>query len=343
MKSEGIDKIAISTTDFLVESNHHLTIYPSPYKPNDPEQKEEPILFGNQKGKKAVFNSKSFNLDINQHRLYLHFNPSKLLHPYNLTNDDNEIQQVWDFIREEIKEAGILLPPDNELKLSRVDLAINQQMNHPNSMYFFLWRTLRGKYMNTKEYPDSYNFGNESREISFYDKTEEVNQRNQDIPIDPKLMRSELRAFSGEVVKNIYKLNDLSTLLKMGGEYRIEKFKNTLNTTIFSSGDREGQLQMFVCDRDREVEILRQLKEANPRGGIEEWMRNDGLEAKLQSLGSMEILFEVLGEAGYQREYTYRKIRQFEQSRRKSSFYQTENKNTNVTKLYNEVYTKFAV
>lgn len=343
MKSEGIDKIKIFTKDFLVLPNHHLTIQPSAYQPNAPEPREESLLFNTQKGQKAFFNHESFNLTIKPHGLNVHFNPSALLHPYNLTNDDHEIQQVWDYIRDEVKEAGILLPQDNELRLSRLDVAINQPMIHDNSMYAFLFKTLRGKYMNTKEFPESYYFENGSRQINFYDKTEEVISRDQELKIDPRIMRGEFRALKGESVKNMYKINDLGTLLKAGGEYRIERYKSTLNTTIFSDGNREGQLEMYVCDKDRQVELLRQYKLAHPRGGIEGWMRNDGLESKLESLGSMEILRKVMIDSGYQREYTYRKIKELERARNAECFHQTDNQGINVTKLYHEVYTKFAV
>jgi hypothetical protein len=194
MHTAGIDKIAVVTKEFQVLEGHILTIQPSAYRPNDPDQKEESILFGNQKGKKAFFNHTAFNTTIDPRGIVISLNPSKALHPYNLTNNTNEIQQVWDFVREEVKDAGILIPPDNELKLVRLDMAINSQMTFPIQFYAPLFQSLKGKRMISKEYPNSYYFSNKQREINFYDKTEEVNQRGEDIPIDPRLMRGELRA-----------------------------------------------------------------------------------------------------------------------------------------------------
>lgn len=343
MKSEGVDKIAIATKDFLVLPNHHLTIQPSAYQPNAPEPREEALLFNTQKGQKAYFNHSKFNLTIKPYGLGIQFNPSIQLHPYNLTNNDNEIQQVWDYIRDEVKEAGILLPPDNELKLKRLDVAINQQMNQPISLYSFLWKTLRGKYMDTKEYPDSHYFENDSRQINFYDKTTEVGLREGIIDIDPRIMRGEFRALKGKSVETIYKLNDLGTLLKVGGEYRIQKYKSTLSNTIFSDGHVDEQLQIFAVDYDREVEILRQLREGSPRGGLGQWSEIEGLESKLERFGSIELIQKAVVDAGYTKSFSYRYVKEYQRRRHRNSFLQTDNQEINITKMYHEVYTKFAV
>jgi hypothetical protein len=343
MKSEGIDKIAIATKDFLVLPNHHLTIQPSAYQPNAPEPKEETLLFNTQKGQKAYFNHSAFNLTIKPYGLGIQFNPSIQLHPYNLTNNDNEIQQIWDFIRDEVKEAGILLPPDNELKIKRLDVAINQQMKQPISLYSFLWKTLRGKYMNTKQYPESHYFENDSRQINFYDKTSEVALREEVIPIDPRMMRGEFRALKGKSVETIYKLNDLSTLLKVGGEYRIEKYKSTLANTIFADGNRDEQLQIFIVDYDREVEVLRQLRKSKARGGLGEWAEIDGLENKLERFGDIKLIQKAIIDAGYSKSFTYQYMKEYQIKRHRNSFLQTQNQEINITKMYHEVFTKFAV
>jgi hypothetical protein len=143
MHTAGIDKIAVVTKEFKVLEGHLLTIQPSAYRPNDPDQKEEPTLFGNQKGKKAFFNHTAFNTTIDPRGIVISLNPSKALHPYHLTNEDSEIRQVWDYVREEMKDAGILIPPDNELKLARLDMAMNRQMTFPVQFYAPLFQSLK--------------------------------------------------------------------------------------------------------------------------------------------------------------------------------------------------------
>lgn len=343
MHTAGIDKIAVVTKEFKVLDGHLLTIQPSAYRPNDPEQKEEPILFGNQKGKKAFFNHTAFNTTIDPRGIVVSLNPSKALHPYNLTNNDNEIQQVWDFVREEMKDAGILIPPDNELKLARLDMAINSQMTFPIQFYAPLFQSLKGKRMISKEYPSSYYFSNNQREINFYDKTEEVTQRGEDIPIDPRLMRGELRAKKTDSIGRMYRFNDLETMLKCGGEYRLTKYKENLTNQIFAEGNRTDQLSFFSLDYSRELEVLKMYKQKYNRNAILEWMADNSLDVIIAKFGSLENLRMCLVDAGYEKKYTFKVIRGMKERMQFASFFQTTNKEENLTNLYNEVFSKFAI
>jgi len=343
MHTAGIDKIAVVTKEFKVLDGHLLTIQPSAYRPNDPDQKEESILFGNQKGKKAFFNHTAFNTTIDPRGIVVSLNPSKALHPYNLTNNDNEIQQVWDFVREEMKDAGILIPPDNELKLVRLDMAINSQMAFPIQFYAPLFQSLKGKRMISKEYPSSYYFSNNQREINFYDKTEEVTQRGEDIPIDPRLMRGELRAKKTDSIGRMYRFNDLETMLKCGGQYRLTKYKENLTNQIFAEGNRVDQLSFFSLDYARELEVLKMYKQKYNRNAILEWMADNSLDVIIAKFGSLENLRMCLVDAGYEKKYTFRVIRGMKERMQFASFFQTTNKEENLTNLYNEVFTKFAV
>jgi hypothetical protein len=343
MHTAGIDKIAVVTKEFKVLDGHLLTIQPSAYRPNDPDQKEETILFGNQKGKKAFFNHTAFNTTIDPRGIVISLNPSKALHPYHLTNEDSEIRQVWDYVREEMKDAGILIPPDNELKLARLDMAINSQMAFPIQFYAPLFQSLRGKRMTNKEYPSSYYFSNNQREINFYDKTEEVTQRGEGIPIDPRLMRGELRAKKTDSIGRMYRFNDLETMLKCGGEYRLTKYKQSLNTQIFADGNRQDQLSIFTLDYDRELEIMKMYREKYPRNAVHNWLADNSLDVIIGKFGSLKNLRMFYLDAGLGDKYTFRLIKQMEERINFTSFFQTKNKEENLTNLYNEVFTKFAV
>ena len=343
MHTAGIDKIAVVTKEFKVLDGHLLTIQPSAYRPNDPEQKEESTLFGNQKGKKAFFNHTAFNTTIDPRGIVISLNPSKALHPYHLTNNDNEIQQVWDFVREEMKDAGILIPPDNELKLARLDMAINSQMAFPIQFYAPLFQSLKGKRMISKEYPSSYYFSNNQREINFYDKTEEVTQRGEDIPIDPRLMRGELRAKKTDSIGRMYRFNDLETMLKSGGEYRLTKYKQSLVSQIFADGNRQDQLSIFSLDYERELEVLRMYREKYPRNAVHNWLADNSIDVIIGKFGSLENLRMCLIDAGFSRVYTYSVIKEMKERMQFASFFKTTNKEENLTNLYNEVFTKFAV
>lgn len=345
--SIGIDKISLYTKEFSIGSGHNLTIQPMAYTPNSKEQREEPHLWRGQKGAKAYLNNEIYNLTISERGLNVAFNPSKILHPYNLTNDTHQVEELWDNIKGDLKDKGVLLAPDNQLRVSRFDMAQNEQMNLPIAYYSPLFNSLKGKRMKNVEYPSSYYFKNKSRELNFYDKTEEVGNRTKmgqaPIEVPSRLMRAELRAKKGDTVGRIYRVNDLQSILKVGDTYRKEKYKNTLQTQVFANGNNQEQLQIFALDYDKELRTLKALKEKHPRGSVDKYLSYKGVEALLEDFGNLENFRNLLLESGYAREYTYRVVRQLEERIQALSFFQTLNQEENLTKLYNEVYTKFAV
>jgi hypothetical protein len=354
MVTLGIDKIIASTEEFTVNANHSLKVQPMPYAPNDENQIEEPTLFNEQKGIKAWANTSSFQLSINPKGLSLQLNPSKCLHSYHLTNDDKVIQEVFNEVRKQVQELGVLLPPDNELRLTRFDMAKNNQMSYPVRYYGPVFESLRGKRMQNKAYPHSYYFFNKSREITFYDKTEEVTQQSQKgkdnhtpIQVEPRLMRAELRALNIETVGRVYRCNDLATMIKAGSDYREDKFKHTVSTQIFAEGNQQDQLQIFAIDYDRELEILKFYKSSYRRNSVEKWVSSTGIESLIEKFRSLDQIRGLLLDAGYGRQYVYDVIKDLNDRMQMRSFYMTKNERDNhnqknLTKLYNEIYTKFA-
>lgn len=345
--SLGIDKISLYTREFKVKDSHSLTIQPMAYTPNSSEQKEEPHLWRGQKGAKAYLNNPYYNLTISERGANISFNPSKMIHPYNLTNDTNQVQELADNIRESLNDNGIVLPPDNELKVSRFDMAKNEQMSLPIQFYAPLFKSMRGKRMSNREHPSSYYFANKSRELNFYDKTEEVRTRptsgGPDIEIPQNLMRGELRAKKSATVGSIYRVNDLHSILSVGDQYRVEKYRATLKNQIFANGNNQEQLQIFALDYDKEVRQIKALKEKYSRGGIDKYLAHRGLENLLEEVGNLENLRQMLLDAGYSDKYTFRVVRKLEENMKAMSFFQSGNQKENLTKLYNEVYMKFAV
>jgi hypothetical protein len=242
-----------------------------------------------------------------------------------------------------MKEAGVLIPPDNELKLARLDMAMNRQMTFPVQFYAPLFQSLKGKRMINKEYPSSYYFTNNQREINFYDKTEEVNQRGEEIEIDPRLMRGELRAKKTDSISRMYRFNSLEEMIKCGGEYRLTKYKQSLVSQIFAEGNRQDQLCIFSLDYERELEVLRMYREKYPRNAVHNWLADNSIDAIIGKFGSLINLRMCLLDAGFSRVYSYSVIKELTERMQFASFFQTKNKEENLTNLYNEVFTKFAV
>jgi hypothetical protein len=141
----------------------------------------------------------------------------------------------------------------------------------------------------------------------------------------------------------MYRFNDLETMLKCGGEYRLSKYKQSLISQIFADGNRQDQLSIFSLDYERELEVLRMYKEKHPRNALLEWRADNSFDTIISKFGNLENLRMCLRDAGWHEKSTFRAIKEMKEKMQFTSFFQVKNKEENLTNLYNEVYTKFAV
>lgn len=351
MTSLGIDKISITCKpdEFIIRSNHLLFVQNLAYQPNSPDRKEDPILFNDLRAQKAYRNTEKFNISISEKGLLLGFNPSKISHPYNLTNDNYLIQEIFNNCRSELKDLGVILPPDIELKMNRLDMARNNQMNLPAHFYAPIFQSLSGVRMEKKTVQDSHYFENMQREVVFYDKTEEVTKKSKGkIKIDERIMRSESRALKRASIKSVYKFESFGQMIIEGSEYRELKYKKNLIYQVFSKKSEGQQMQIFALDIDKIIAQHSAYREKYGNGCFDKLIADididghSGLEGFVIGIGGIENLKYVLSNMGYAKSQVYDKYREIKERMQFSSFFQSQDRNQNFSNLYNEIYTKFA-
>jgi len=339
----GVDKILLTTDHFKVSDRCSFRI-----KQGDIVDGEivESLLFydnkGDVKGTKAIYNSLLANVTIDPRGLKLEYNPSKLLHPYHLNNDNQSLKEITNAIRADLKDKGILLGMDAELSVSRLDLARNEQMSRPIGFYAPLFSSLKGKRQSNKEYPNSYYFYNKSQEANFYDKEKALDYeyKGRNVPeIEKQTMRGELRAKKRDSVGRIYRFNDFATLLKSSPEYRIERYKGHLKSQLFSTNN-PLQTTMFP-DYQRNIEYLKALKEKLSRGAVQQYIQSKGIDTLLSEVGTLENFRMMLLEAGYERKYSYKIITSLKDQLHQVAMFYGDTKEENISSLYNEVFEKF--
>lgn len=339
----GIDKILLTTKAFKVSDRCSFRI-----KQGDIVEGEivESTLFtdskGEVKGTKAIYNSILANVTIDPRGLKLEYNPSKLLHPYHLNNDNQSLKEIYTAIKADLKDNGILLPLEVELSVSRLDIARNEQMSRPIGFYAPLFSSLKGKRQSNKEYPNSYYFYNKSQESNFYDKEKalEFEYKGRNVPeIEPHTMRGELRAKKRDAVGRIYRFNDFSLLLKSSPEYRIERYKGHLKSQLFSTNN-PLQTTLFP-DYQRNIEYLKALKDKLSRGAVDQYIKSKGIDQLLCEVGTLDNFRMMLLEAGYSDKYSFRIIKNVKEQLHQVAMFYGDTKEENISSLYNEVFEKF--
>ena len=343
--SFGIDKLLLTTKEFKVHTNNGLRIKQGDILPDG--EIIESKLYNEVHGTKAIYNSPLVNLTIDHRGLKAEYNPSKILHPYELTNDNKALEEVHKAVEKDLKNNGIHLPTYQELRLSRLDLARNTQMNMPVNMYAPLFGSLKGKRQSNAEYPSSYYFKNKSQELNFYDKNKALEfeykkKGEKSTPYIPtNTMRGEDRFKNSRTVGNIMRFNSFDGLLKSNPRYREDKFKTHLISQVFNGQKDVLQTSMFV-DYQREVELLKTLKEQSQRGSLQTYKSMVGIESLLEKFGTLENYRLFLLECGFSNKYTFREVAKVQkQLHQVSMYYGGKENKQNLTNLYNEVYEKF--
>lgn len=340
----GIDKITLTTKAFKVQDRSSFRI-----KQGDIVEGEvlESHLFvdgkGDVKGIKAIYNSDLANTTIDPRGLKVEYNPSKLLHPYHLNNDNKSLRNIHGEIRKDLKDKGILLGNDVELSISRLDIARNEEMNMPIGFYSPLFSSLKGKRQTNKEFPSSYYFTNKSQELNFYDKKKALEYEYKGVnvpPIGDNVMRGELRAKKRNSVGSIYRFNDMATLLESSPDYRATKCITHLKNQLFQGDINHLQTTLFP-DYERNIQYLKALKEKYSRGSIDKFVQAKGIDQLLSEVGTIENFRMMLLEAGYADKYTYRVVHNLKRQLHEVSMFYGDSDKENITTLYNEVYSKF--
>ena len=178
-----------------------------------------------------------FNLDIKkddrtrEEYLSISTNPSKILHPYQLTNDSDIITEHMGKIETHLKnEFGMELDME-QAKVSRLDLAHNIELNHNISEYGNVLNSFRGKRQITKTHNDTFYWANKTRQGIFYNKHQELSDAGY-TNIPENLVRMEYRILNGQGIETTFKDNKLSTIL-LDGKVNIEKYNDYIKDSLF--------------------------------------------------------------------------------------------------------------
>jgi len=340
----GIDKLSLSIRDYKVQDANQLSIDLGKMTPEG-ETTAKP-LFNGIEGSKAYMNKDNYNVTINPNYgniLTISFNPSKILHPYEMCNDNNQLKGIWSGIKRDMRESGIILPEERDISTTRIDLAKNIETEKPVSHYSRMFESLRGKRMNTVTFPSSHYFRNKSQEIVFYDKNLEIEheyKKNKKIPPSTPecFMRGEYKAKKKDKVSNVFKFNSLDYFLESDPSYREGIFKEQLEKQVFHKLDKPEQLEIFT-NYDAHLAYLKMLKEG--RNALLKFMAIHGTEKILNDLGSFGVLKNLLVDAGYTNDAAVKEVNKLRKNMQSASFVYASRNNETFMSQYNEILTKF--
>lgn len=296
----GIDKIWLQTQDFRVKDGEIFG-----YKRNtEPGEGFEslPKLFVDEsgtiyQGQQAKYEGKygkkgiDYFLGINQRGLSLQFNPSKIIHPYNLTQDTKQIESIGKEISKELNELGICFDL-SKTRPTRIDFAKQDFLQRPIENYMPVFGYLEGKRMRGIAYDDTgYTFNNTRHEFCFYSKGREIQDESL-----YNMMRAENRLKDYSVISKSLGYNNYEIFLKSDPGHWNEHYVRYLSEKIFRK-EKQGQ----IFDFENEVEKLKMFKESG-RNALNNYLITTSLDYILLTYGNLKFLWKVMSEAGFSRQ-----------------------------------------
>lgn len=290
----GIDKLILTTNDFIIKDVNKLGQNRN-IKQGISEDESLPVLVVNNgdeheyiRANSLFYNTDFYNVSVNKIGLQVAFNPSKVLHQYELAGI-KEAKQVVAAVQKNMSEAGILFEP-LRCSVSRLDLAKQIVPERSINAYVPAFAFLRGKRMKGVQYESGYRWGNKQHENTIYDKSIESN-----LPF-PNLLRNEVKTKTTAATKRMTGIHTLSNIYDASDTHLTSFYNEYLNTKLF-----KGTIQtQMIIDFDSEVHRLVTLKKQG-RNALLKFLAATGIHQIVRMAGTPEIIFEIMKQAGYSR------------------------------------------
>lgn len=242
-------------------------------------------------------------VNVNAYGLTVQFNPSKMLHPYELTADISApVEAVKDLLH------GLSVDVDTpSMRLSRIDLTKQAILPTPIEAFTQAFGALNGKRMKQRtQYPDGFQVGNGQRQVIFYDKHREQLLNDPNTPTPENLLRCESRFMKSAIsnAKNGIGIGVLRDLMQVDAEYLTDVYNKNLLRNVF----RTAEGVQLTLEYGHEVDVLQSFLQSTPYASkaVDAYIITAGVEHVLNSFGSIPHFRQVLLNLGVKRSTAYR-------------------------------------
>ena len=237
-------------------------------------------------------NTETFNCDISPNKqtgdlqFGLHFNPSKKLHPYELTKDSNIIYEHTKEIQKELLKSNIEINLDEAL-VTRFDLAHNIILDNPLTAYDRVFDSFRGLRQIRKQHDDTRLWSNKQNQFIVYDKVKELQLPN----LPTNMVRGEMRILKSACMKSTFKTNKLIHLLnqEQGMDYK-SVFNNYIETKLFRNTTKQLKFEF----KELESMFLDFIYMEGKTIGYNNFLKTLGIQNLHENENSIQSLNEII-------------------------------------------------
>ena len=296
----GIDKLNLYTPDYDLKDSHPFN-WTEKY---DSAKKE--------RTKKYWYNSKGITYDINHRGLIVQCNPSKFKHEYHLSGLSG-VKDAIPIIQKDAKEHGLTFDIER-MKVSRLDLAKQNQMDNSFMVYAPVFRSLDAKYSpHRRDYGSTFMFGNRSRQTCIYDKLAEVKQRRIMKMPERNLMRMETRYMGSRLNKKVHGFATLQNLLDSSDDFITSNYTNHIEGRILTIKPEQFDAKNLPA-YEKQVEYMKQMhKKYNRKGWAKLWVLGmmQSSQWMFETFGDFQMIDKIMDDAGLSKKQKQRARKEF--------------------------------
>lgn len=341
----GIDKLILVSKDFSVSDALTPDFGIDTSKKQGTKDESLPYLLTDAVGReirahKIWHNTTQASITINQLGLNLSFNPDKIINPYQLSEiNSSGFNDALSVVDKHLHKIGIKVNIE-QMKLNRVDLAKQEQMNYSVWQYSDAFRLLASKRkMSKRTYLETQTIGNTQHQVCFYDKEQELSDLGLKNYITEKnLMRAEIRMLKSNCTKRIMHAETLKDLRRLHPADVSEIYSGYMQKNIFKGTISEQLMLNF----DEEVDFIRHLKQADKRNAFKKYLMLKNLDEYLLRIGGIDNFLKLFTAAGFSRPQVWRYRNDLEQLLSLKAGIDKSRQDVSVSVLLDELKLKFA-
>lgn len=345
----GIDKIRIQcpSDGFSLDGIEKWTHVPNRKNQNELFPIETPLirttdgvinsgekLYHNSNQSPGMEDTEQIMFNINQHGLSVEFNPSKQKgFRYGKLAGIGDVKEVVEDVLKYGSSIGLSFPSYDEIKMSRIDYAMDREMSLPVNQYSSIWSRVEMKRNNNRaEFPSGFYTGNDSREFNCYDKGAETEKV---LPYS-KYMRVEYRALKTKVNRS-EGVSSLRELMDWDDAGIQKHYRDKVRYDLLKIKDETYQM----LDFDDEIATIKSLYSVSRRSAVRKWIMCYGINAILTKGEKRweDVRNIITATELYSRETVWKMIEEMKQLH--NSLKSKQSRNTLIEK-YNELCDKFA-
>ncbi len=295
-----IDTLDIQLNDYKIKKEYQIQIIQGILNMTTGEIKGERTLYKSKDfeiiAKKAYLNTKHFRFDLTRYGAFISTTVPRWFYNSNYypINKDQLIlfgQQL----QKELDQNGILTNVYNA-DICRMDIFKNGIMKNSPIFYLQTLDLLSGKRVKKEKYKENILFKNTQREVFFYDKYIQLQDKGyniSDIPINS--LRGEVRFTTKQSIKRFIdsdsKFGRLQSYFKDLPEIYIQQMKDII---FYQKFNFEG-ITNCIEDERQKLEYLIQNNKSK-KSIVKQWIYNKGVYTLINEFGDMKSVKNLLSE-----------------------------------------------